>query len=34
MNLPNTGQVPDLPAGVIVEAMGVADGDGVRARDV
>ena len=34
MNLPNTGQVPDLPPGVVVEAMGVADGDGVRARDV
>src|SRR5205085_15872 len=34
MNLPNTGQCPGLPAGVVVEAMGIADGDGVRARDV
>ncbi|HEY3832081.1 MAG TPA: hypothetical protein VGO03_07285 [Acidimicrobiia bacterium] len=33
MNLPNTGQIPDLPPGVIVEAMGIADGDGVRPRD-
>jgi alpha-galactosidase/6-phospho-beta-glucosidase family protein len=33
MNLPNTGQVATLPAGAITECMGIADGDGVRARD-
>ncbi len=30
-NLPNTGQVPNLPPGVIVESPAVADGGGVRA---
>jgi len=30
-NLPNTGQVPNVPPGVIVEGPAVADGAGVRA---
>ena len=34
VNLPNTGQVEDLPKGAIVECMGVADGKGVKPRDV
>jgi alpha-galactosidase len=29
-NLPNTGQVPNLPAGAIVEAPAIADGEGLR----
>ena len=33
VNLPNRGQVANLPDGVVVEAMGTVDGDGVRARD-
>ena len=33
VNLPNTGQVTDLPPGVVVECMGTIDGDGVRPRD-
>jgi alpha-galactosidase len=33
VNLPNTGQVTDLPAGVVVECMGTVDADGVRPRD-
>ncbi|HEY8216013.1 MAG TPA: hypothetical protein VIH82_02695 [Acidimicrobiia bacterium] len=33
VNLPNAGQVDDLPAGVVVECIGTADADGVRARD-
>jgi len=33
VNLPNTGQVADLPPGVVVECMGTVDGDGVRPRD-
>jgi len=33
VNLPNTGQVSDLPTGVVVECMGTVDGDGVRPRD-
>ncbi|MBV8950516.1 MAG: hypothetical protein JOZ99_06560, partial [Actinobacteria bacterium] len=33
LNLPNTGQCPDFPPDVIVESMGVADGDGIRGRD-
>jgi alpha-galactosidase len=32
-NLPNAGQVTDLPAGVVVECMATVDGDGVRPRD-
>ncbi len=30
-NLPNTGQIPNLPAGVIVEGPAIADGSGIRA---
>jgi alpha-galactosidase/6-phospho-beta-glucosidase family protein len=33
VNLPNTGQVANLPTGTVVECIGVADGAGVRARD-
>ena len=33
LNLPNAGQCPDLPPDVVVEAMCVADRDGVRGRD-
>ena len=33
LNLPNAGQAPDLPPDVVVEAMCVADGDGLRPRD-
>jgi galacturan 1,4-alpha-galacturonidase len=33
LNLPNTGQAPDLPPDVVVEAMCIADGDGLRPRD-
>jgi alpha-galactosidase len=33
LNLPNTGQAPDLPTGVVVESMCTADGDGLRGRD-
>jgi alpha-galactosidase len=33
LNLPNDGQVPDLPRGVTVEAMCHADAAGVRGRD-
>jgi alpha-galactosidase/6-phospho-beta-glucosidase family protein len=34
VNLPNSGQVPDLPAGAVVECMGTVDAGGVRPRDV
>lgn len=34
LNVPNTGQVADLPDGVVVESMCVVDGDGARGRDV
>jgi alpha-galactosidase len=34
VNLPNRGQVPDLPAGVVVECIGTVDAEGVHARDV
>jgi alpha-galactosidase len=34
VNLPNRGQVPGLPNAAVVETVGVADGDGVRGRDV
>ena len=34
LNIPNRGQVADLPADVVVESMSVVDGDGVRGRDV
>jgi alpha-galactosidase len=33
MNLPNSGQVANLPEGAVTECMGVADVDGVRPRD-
>ena len=33
LNLPNAGQVPDLPPDVVVEAMCVADGNGLHPRD-
>jgi alpha-galactosidase len=33
VNLPNSGQVTDLPLGVVVECMGTVDADGVRPRD-
>ena len=33
LNLPNEGQVADLPTDVVVESMGVVDGDGARGRD-
>jgi alpha-galactosidase len=33
VNLPNRGQVANLGDGVVVEAMGTADGGGLRARD-
>jgi alpha-galactosidase len=33
MNLPNTGQVSNLPEGAVVECIGVCGPDGVRARD-
>jgi alpha-galactosidase len=34
VNIPNAGQVPDVPADAVVESMCVVDGDGVRGRDV
>jgi alpha-galactosidase/6-phospho-beta-glucosidase family protein len=33
LNLPNTGQAPDLPPDVVVETMCVADADGLHPRD-
>jgi len=33
VNLPNGGQVANLPEGAVTECMGIADADGVRARD-
>ena len=33
LNIPNNGQVADLPSDVTVESMCVADGSGVRGRD-
>ena len=33
LNLPNVGQAPDLPPDVVVEAMCIADGSGLRGRD-
>jgi alpha-galactosidase len=33
LNIPNDGQVPDLPPDVTVESMCVADGSGVRGRE-
>ncbi|MGO8870031.1 MAG: hypothetical protein ACLQPH_01270 [Acidimicrobiales bacterium] len=34
VNIPNHGQVPDVPDGAVVESICVVDGDGVRGRDV
>jgi alpha-galactosidase len=34
VNLPNTGQVTDLPDGVVVECMGVIEDGSIRPRDV
>ena len=34
LNIPNTGQCADLPAGVVVESMCVVDDEGIRGRDV
>jgi len=33
LNLPNAGQAPDLPPDVVVEAICIADGAGLRGRD-
>jgi alpha-galactosidase len=33
VNIPNTGQCPDLPLGPVVESMCVVDADGVHGRD-
>ncbi|MHB8219900.1 MAG: family 4 glycosyl hydrolase [Acidimicrobiales bacterium] len=33
VNIPNAGQCPDLPDGVVVESIGVVDAKGVRGRD-
>jgi alpha-galactosidase len=33
VNIPNAGQVPDLPDGPVVESICVVDADGVRGRD-
>ncbi len=33
-NIPNVGQVPDVPDGPVVESICVVDGDGIRGRDV
>jgi alpha-galactosidase len=34
LNIPNHGQVADLPPDVVVESMCTVDGSGVRGRDV
>ncbi len=34
VNIPNAGQVPDVPGEVVVESICIVDGDGVRGRDV
>jgi alpha-galactosidase len=34
VNIPNTGQAPDLPDDVVVESICVIDGEGIRGRDV
>ncbi len=34
VNIPNAGQVPDVPAEAVVESICVVDGDGIRGRDV
>jgi alpha-galactosidase len=33
LNVPNTGQCPDLNLGAVVESMCIVDGDGIRGRD-
>ena len=33
LNLPNAGQAPDLPHDAVVEAMCIADGEGLRGRE-
>jgi alpha-galactosidase len=33
VNIPNTGQCPDLPLGAMVESICIVDADGVRGRD-
>lgn len=33
VNIPNTGQVRNLPEGAVVECIGIADGSGLRPRD-
>ncbi|MHB1518125.1 MAG: family 4 glycosyl hydrolase [Acidimicrobiales bacterium] len=33
-NIPNDGQVPDVPKGAVVESICVVDGSGIRGRDV
>jgi alpha-galactosidase len=33
-NIPNAGQVPDVPADSVVESICIVDGDGIRGRDV
>jgi alpha-galactosidase len=33
LNLPNTGQCPDLPPAAVVESICAVDGDGLRGRD-
>jgi alpha-galactosidase/6-phospho-beta-glucosidase family protein len=34
VNIPNTGQAPNLPRDVVLESICVIDGDGIRGRDV
>ena len=34
VNIPNRGQVPDAPAGAVVESICTVDGEGIRGRDV
>jgi alpha-galactosidase/6-phospho-beta-glucosidase family protein len=34
VNIPSSGQAPDLPADVVLESICVIDGDGIRGRDV
>ena len=34
VNIPNAGQVPDVPGRPVVESICVVDGDGIRGRDV
>jgi len=34
VNIPNTGQAPNLPRDVVLESICVIDGSGIRGRDV